>query len=510
MKKQYNSLTTFHQKSLKFVLTIYLISCFLSFIFFGVLKFSGLNPKITNSSLIILGILVLCYGLVFYACYRCTVTKTGFNTKAFNITKAIILTITYGHYLFLNLTMPSKELWYVIFFFVILGALFFDLRMVIASIILSIISQILVFITNTSILPDNEIFIAEISMRTVAIVLTLLGIYTIVYFSSTLLRDISHKEEELIKENEKMSHVFKSISEFSETIMISTENLSAVIEEQTASLQEVSGTSHSVSTDSSDMLNKSIKNSEILNTLLQANELVTSKVKDIEEKAIDITRLADQNQISQNDTLSIIQDIKNSIESTFEDTKILEEKSKEIDEILLLIGGISEQTNLLALNASIEAARAGEHGRGFAVVAEEIRKLSENTQKSLNEVSNIVAELKNRINSLEEQMTGNNKKVGQGNNIISETVESSNKLISTLKTFSVNINDISNATHTLLVETKNVVKFNETVVNVTENTISKYKILNENISQSAAASEEIEASANELREVAIEMNKMIE
>jgi methyl-accepting chemotaxis protein len=61
-----------------------------------------------------------------------------------------------------------------------------------------------------------------------------------------------------------------------------------------------------------------------------------------------------------------------------------------IGDITDIIGKISKQTNLLALNASIEAARAGEAGRGFAVVADEIRKLAEDTDKSLVNINDAI------------------------------------------------------------------------------------------------------------------------
>lgn len=57
------------------------------------------------------------------------------------------------------------------------------------------------------------------------------------------------------------------------------------------------------------------------------------------------------------------------------------------------IDSISNQTNLLALNASIEAARAGEAGKGFSVVAEQIRKLSTETKDSSGQISEALSRL---------------------------------------------------------------------------------------------------------------------
>ncbi|WP_271812701.1 methyl-accepting chemotaxis protein [Clostridium beijerinckii] len=500
---------SFYERTLKIVLLIYMLCCCMALIFYSGIKLLGFNDKISTNSLIMLGIFTVIYGIVFYKCYKDTISENGFNMKAFNRTKLIHLFINYFQYLYLNFTMHLSSTWLIIFFFLILEALFFDMKLIITSIILSLVCQVVVYINNTSIFNFNEFFTAEMMLIVTIIIITVSLIGVIVYFSSNLINSIGEKEVQIEEENNKLLNLFKSIGEISNNVLTSSENLSASIGEQTSTLLDVSGTSQYIAKDSVEMLAKSSENTKILRNLLDANEVVARKTKDSEEKIKTFLDVTDKNKKALNDTLQIITDIKNNIEDTFKSTKDLEEKSGQVDGILNLIGEISEQTNLLALNASIEAARAGEYGKGFAVVADEIRKLAEGTRRSLEQVSAIVDDLKMNINKVQKQMTENNEKSQSGNEIINETVNGIKIMTDNLKVFSDNIVEINEASATLFKETKNVVSFSEEVSNLTKNTTSKYEDITESISQSAATNEEIEASINELKNIAENMNKLI-
>ena len=68
----------------------------------------------------------------------------------------------------------------------------------------------------------------------------------------------------------------------------------------------------------------------------------------------------------------------------------IDERSRQMGQIIGAIDGIAFQTNILALNAAVEAARAGESGRGFAVVAAEVRVLAQRTAAAAADVKRLI------------------------------------------------------------------------------------------------------------------------
>ena len=74
-------------------------------------------------------------------------------------------------------------------------------------------------------------------------------------------------------------------------------------------------------------------------------------------------------------------------------TEAMTEIDKEvnaINEAITVIDQIAFQTNILSLNAAVEAATAGEAGKGFAVVAQEVRNLASRSAEAAKEIKDLV------------------------------------------------------------------------------------------------------------------------
>ena len=70
-----------------------------------------------------------------------------------------------------------------------------------------------------------------------------------------------------------------------------------------------------------------------------------------------------------------------------------------INEAITVIDQIAFQTNILSLNAAVEAATAGEAGKGFAVVAQEVRNLASRSAEAANEIKALVQNATAKANS---------------------------------------------------------------------------------------------------------------
>ncbi|MFL6203514.1 MAG: methyl-accepting chemotaxis protein [Thermoanaerobaculia bacterium] len=167
---------------------------------------------------------------------------------------------------------------------------------------------------------------------------------------------------------------------------------------------EVASAANSVNEIASELASGSSQQAASVVEITAAMEELARTASMIAENATTQAELAQRAEESGNsgkvaveDAVQGVEEVRKRIAGIASRAEILGTRSKEIYRVLDLITEIAQETHILSLNAAIEAAAAGDHWRRFSVVAEEVRRLAQRSQESVDSVRNLLDEFASSI-----------------------------------------------------------------------------------------------------------------
>jgi methyl-accepting chemotaxis protein len=183
-----------------------------------------------------------------------------------------------------------------------------------------------------------------------------------------------------------------------------TNALDVLAQQIQASSIEVASAANSVNEIASELASGSSEQAASVVEITAAMEELARTASQIAENASSQADLAQAAEESGNtgqgaveEAVDGVEEVKKRISGIASRAEILGTRSKEIYRVLDLITEIAQETHILSLNAAIEAAAAGDHGRRFSVVAEEVRRLAQRSQESVESVRNLLDEFAGSI-----------------------------------------------------------------------------------------------------------------
>lgn len=301
----------------------------------------------------------------------------------------------------------------------------------------------------------------------------------------TILKSIHQVSEQVASNSEELAQSAVEVNNGTTQIAQSMQELSEGIENQAARANNLADTVHSFKQDVDNMAETGVQMASNTNRM---QSMTTSGMELMQS------------------SLNQMQTIHSIMEQSVLKVEDLKQKSEQINKLVVVIQEIANQTNLLALNAAIEAARAGEHGKGFAVVADEVRKLAEQVQLSIKDISFIVESIQSETNSVTVSLQHGYEEVQKGTNQIQETSATFEILIDSINAVSANMSTISKVIQDFEQNTDQIHDTIQEVAALSEEASMAVHETTSTIEQTASTVEEIARNNEELAQTAEKLN----
>jgi methyl-accepting chemotaxis protein len=288
-------------------------------------------------------------------------------------------------------------------------------------------------------------------------------------------QDTSKSTQEISKSTEQVASQTQKSADGAKKQLDELHKVSKEVSDLSASIEEIASTSH-------DLMEHAQKAATEGNGAAELGKTATTKMKMVEKIAGE----------------------------SVTEINALNERMKEISNIVKMIADISSQTNLLALNAAIEAARAGEHGRGFAVVAGEVRNLAGESKTATNQIGELISSIQDNSNKTAAAIKSSYNEIQSGIESVNKTIEALNRITTESNVVAQGVTEITKATEDQAEATTRVMQAMEQTSGITRENQERMEDMAALAEETSASTEEIASASTELAAMAEGLKKMME